>query len=52
MNHFARFAIALATLCLLTACNTTTTTNAPDINSVQPTQQDIQQDRLNKAMQS
>lgn len=52
MKQLIGFAVVLAALGCLAACDTTTHTNAPDVNSLQPTKQDIQQDRLNRAMQS
>jgi uncharacterized lipoprotein YajG len=49
MKLLAGFAIALSTLIILTGC--ATNDNTPDIQSVQPTPQQINQTKLQNALQ-
>jgi hypothetical protein len=45
-------AAMLGLICLLSACQTTNTTYAPDRTAVEPSQQEMNQERLQGALQS
>lgn len=50
MKLSAGIAVIIAMTCFLTSCNTTT--QEPDISSVQPTPQEQQQAKIQQALQS
>ena len=49
MKLSAGFAIVIAITCFLTSCNTTT--QEPDISSVQPTRQEQNQEKIQQSLQ-